>query len=189
MTKPILAAIFLAALAASAPSASAQTPIAVGRFDSIELRGGGEIVLRHGAEQRVTLIEGNRALAGFDVDADGTLVVRACRTSCRDQRLRVEIVTPEVEAVAIHGGGSIRAEGRFPAGDDLAVAVRGGGAIDARALPARNVAAAVSGGGSIRTAPTENLAASVRGGGAILYTGDPETAVSINGGGAVSRER
>jgi hypothetical protein len=177
-----------AALALAAPAAS-QTPIRVGTFDAIELRGVGELVIRHGAEQRVTLLEGDRALAGFEVDEQGTLVIRACRTSCRNQRLRVEIVTPEVEAVAIHGGGAIRIERGFPAGDNLAVAVHGGGAIDARALPARNVAAAVSGGGSIRTAPGENLAASIRGGGAILYTGDPETAVSVRGGGAVSRER
>ena len=186
MNKLTLAAALLAL--ASIPAA-AQTPIAVPRFDSVELRGGGELVIRHGPQQRVTLISGNRALAGFEVERDGKLVIRACRTSCRRQNLRVEVVTPELDAVAINGGGSIRIDGRFPREDSFAVAINGGGTIDARAVPARNVAAAINGGGRIRTAPERSLAASIRGGGAILYTGDPETAVSIRGGGTVTRDR
>ena len=186
MNKLILAA---ALLPLGAATAAAQTPISVPRFDSLELRGGGEVVVRHGARQRVTLLSGDRNLAGFDVERDGTLVIRACRTSCRRQNLRVEIVTPELDAVAISGGGSIRGDGRFPAERSFAVAIHGGGTIDARAFPARDVAAALDGGGEIRTAPQRNLAASIRGGGIIRYTGDPETAVSVRGGGTVTRDR
>lgn len=188
MNKPILAAALLAAVAAI-PSATAQTPISVGRFDSIELRGGGELVIRHGARQSVTMLSGHRALAGFDVDTQGTLIIRPCRTSCRNQRLRVEVVTPTLDAVAIRGGGSIRAEGGFPAADDVALAIHGGGTIDTRAVPRRNVAAAIVGGGLIRASAQDSLAASIIGGGAVRYVGNPRTTVSVNGGGAVSRER
>lgn len=189
MHKPILLAAAAAAALLAVPTAGAQTPIQVPRFDSVQLRGGGDLVIRHGAQQRVTMLSGDRSLAGFDVERDGTLVIRACRTSCRHQNLRVEIVTPEVDAVAIHGGGTIRAEGAFPTEDNFAVAIAGGGAIDVRAVPARNVAASINGGGRIRTAAASTLAASIRGGGAIYYTGDPAKSVSIDGGGSVERDR
>jgi hypothetical protein len=191
MNKPILAAALAlaAAGAAAIPGAVAQTPISVGRFEGIELRGGGEIVIRHGAQQRVTMLSGDRALASFEVDRQNRLVIRPCRTSCRNQRLRVEIVTPRLEAVAIHGGGSIRAEGGFPAEDDVAVAIHGGGTIDTRAVRGRSVAAAIVGGGLIRVAARDNLAASIHGGGAIRYVGNPQRTVSIHGGGAVTADR
>jgi hypothetical protein len=189
MKTRILAAAALFAGLAAIPGATAQTPISVGRFDEIELRGGGDVVIRHGSQQRVTMLSGNRELAGFDVERDGRLVIRACRRSCRNQDLRVEIVTPEVEAVAITGGGAIRVEGGFPREDHLAVAVTGGGTIDTRAVAARNVAASITGGGRIRTAAERNLAASITGGGAILYRGDPQKTVAIHGGGSVTPDR
>lgn len=183
--------IFLAATAAAALAvpASAQTPIRVGAFDSIELRGGGEVTVRYGREHRVTLVSGDPNLASIEVDRDRDLVIRPCRTSCRNQRLKVEVVTPELNAVAIHGGGIIRTEGAFPARGSLALAVNGGGSLDARALRADAVATAINGGGRIRTSPARTLAAAIRGGGAVHYTGDPRTTVSINGGGTVSRDR
>jgi hypothetical protein len=188
MKKLILAASALAALAAI-PGAVAQTPISVGRFDEVELRGGGDIVIRHGAEQRVTMLSGDRALASFEVDGQGRLVIRPCRRSCENQRFRAEIVTPRLEAVAIRGGGTISAEGGFPAEDNVAVAIHGGGTIDARAVTGRRVAAAIVGGGHIRVSAERNLAASIIGGGAIEYVGEPRKSVSILGGGAVTRER
>jgi hypothetical protein len=178
-----------AALLALAAPAAAQTPVRVGAFDSLELRGGGEVVIRHGREQRVTLISGDPNLASIEVDRDGDLVIRPCRRSCRNQRLKVEVVTPDLGAVAIHGGGVIRTEGAFPARGSLALAVNGGGILDARAIRADSVATAINGGGRIRTSPARTLAASIRGGGAVTYTGDPRTTVSINGGGTVTRDR
>jgi hypothetical protein len=176
-------------LAAAAGPAAAQTPVRVASFDSLELRGGGEVIVRHGREQRVTIIGGDPTLASIAVDADHDLVIRPCRTSCRNQRLRVEVVTPELDAIAIHGGGSIRTEAGFPHRRVLALAVNGGGNLDARTMPADTVAGAINGGGRIRTSPLRTLAAAIHGGGAITYTGDPSTTVSVNGGGAVTRDR
>jgi hypothetical protein len=181
--------ILAAAAALLTFPAAAQTPVSVAVFDSLQLHGGGEVVLRHGPEQRVTLLEGDPEFASIEVERDGDLVIRPCRRSCRDQRLRVEVVTPRIDAVAITGGGLIRAEGRFPARESVALAVTGGGTIDARALTADNVFTAVTGGGRIRTAPRETLVAAVRGGGAILYSGDPDKTVAIDGGGTVTRDR
>jgi hypothetical protein len=186
MKMPILACL---AVAAAAVPAAAQTPVRVGAFDSIELRGGGEVIVRYGREQRVTILSGDPNLASIAVDDEADLVIRPCRKSCRNQHLRVEVVTDELEAVAISGGGIVRTEGAFPSRHTVALAVNGGGTLDARSLRADTVAAAINGGGRIRTSPARTLAASVRGGGAVTYTGDPRTTVSINGGGTVTRDR
>lgn len=186
MYKIVLAAAAAAALAA--PSA-ARTPVRVGAFDSIELRGGGDVVVRHGRTHSVTIVGGDPNLALIEVDRDGDLVIRPCRRSCRNQRLSVEVVTPELDAAAISGGGTIRTEGAFPARGSLALAVNGGGTLDARSIRSDSVAGAINGGGRIRTSPARTLAASIRGGGAITYTGNPRTTVSINGGGTVTRDR
>ena len=179
----------LLAAAAIAVPAAAQTPIRVGSFDSIELRGGGEVIVRHGPSQRVTLLSGDPNLASFEVESDGDLVIRPCRRSCRNQTLRVEVVTPALDGIAINGGGTIRTEAGFPARGSFALAISGGGNLDARSIRADSVHAAINGGGRIRTSAARNLTAAIRGGGAILYTGDPRTTVAINGGGTVTRDR
>jgi len=187
-----LAAFLPLAACASAPGAvAAQTGVPVGEFDAIELIGGGHVVIRHGSTHRVTLLRGDLQTSSIALGSgrgnDRSLEIRACRRSCRDYDLRVEIVTPDVEALAVTGGGTIDLEGPFPAQRSVALAVTGGGDIDARQLGAADVAAAVHGGGMIRTRPRSNLAASVSGGGAIVYSGDPEVTSSVQGGGSVSR--
>jgi hypothetical protein len=191
--KPFIAAALASILAAQAAPAAA--PVALPRFEGIELRGGGSIVVRQGVAQRVTLIEGNRSHTGIKVEPRGRnglarLVVDACKVQCpRDYRLRIEIVTPDVSAVAVNGGGRIDVARGFSPRGHVAAAVNGGGRIDLRALPGRDVAASVNGGGHLQVTATRTLAASVNGGGAILYWGDPQVASSIRGGGAVTRGR
>jgi hypothetical protein len=173
------------ALLALAPAA-AQTPVSVPAFDSLELRGGGRVTVRHGAEQSVTLVRGDPAITRFTVDRDGRLRIDACTRTCRDYDLRVEIVIPELDAVAIEGGGTIRADGRFPERRALAIAVSGGGTIDMSAVSTADVAASVHGGGSITTHARNSLAASINGGGSVRYLGDPSVSSAINGGGSVA---
>ena len=179
-------AIAFAALASVAPAA-AQTPVSVPAFDSIELRGGGRVTIRQGASQRVTLVRGSPEMTRFTVDRDGELRIDACVRSCRNYDLVVEIVTPGIDAVAIHGGGQMRAEGSFARRTALAAAIHGGGLIDVTALGADSVAAAINGGGSIRTHPRVALAVSINGGGTVVYEGDPAVSTNITGGGTVHR--
>ena len=90
----------LAALLAAVP-ASAQGPVAVPAFDQVELRGGGEVTIRHGSSQQVRLVRGSLEVTGFSVDDDGRLRIDACMRSCRDYDLEIEIVTPDIDALAI----------------------------------------------------------------------------------------
>lgn len=180
-------------LSAAAPQAAfAETVVPLAKFRSIELNGGGKVRLRHGPVQRVTLIKGDPRITRFTVGSDrgekDKLVIENCyNRSCRDYELEVEIVTPLVTGVAIKGGGRIDSAGGFPTQSSLGVAVSGGGEIDARALPARNVGAAIRGGGRILTRASGSLGAAIKGGGQVLYWGDPSVSVAINGGGTVER--
>ena len=174
----------LLALALAAPAA-AQTPVPVGKFDALSLVGGGTVTVRHGPTHRVTLLRGDLGTSSFEVKK-GSLEIRACRRSCRDYRLEVEVVTPDLDAVAITGGGAIRFAG-FPAQNSLAASVVGGGSLDTRGIAANSVAASIQGGGVITAAPRRSLAASINGGGVVRYTGQPTRSVSINGGGSVVR--
>jgi hypothetical protein len=173
-----------AMVALAATTASAQTPVALGQFDQIELRGGGTVTLRQGGEQRVTMLRGDARLTRFTV-VDGRLIIDACVRSCRDHDLEVEIVVPSIRAVAIAGGGAVRAQEGFAPRGALALAVSGGGLLDFDDIDAADVAASVRGGGHIRARARANLAASVQGGGVIDYWGDPEVVSSVRGGGVV----
>lgn len=189
--KPFIAFAAFAAAGAAPAAETADLP----RFGAVELKGGGTVVVRRGAVQRVTLVEGSTGQTSLRVEPQGRsgagrLVIQACRARCpQDYRLRVEIVIPDVSAIAVDGGGRIDVAAGFSPRRHVAAAVNGGGEIDARALPARDVAAAVNGGGALRVTATGSLAASVNGGGAIVYWGDPQVASSIRGGGAVTKGR
>ena len=169
--------------------AAAQTAVSVPAVDSIALRGGGSVTVRPGAAQRVTRIRGNTQTTRFSVNRNGQLRIDACRTTCRNYDLQIEIVTPQLDGAAIHGGGVIRAQGRFPDRGSLAVAITGGGVIDVSPIRAGSVAAAIRGGGAILTHARNSLLASVSGGGSIAYLGDPSVTQAVQGGGSVQPAR
>src|SRR4051812_37748220 len=105
--------LFAVALAVSGP-ALATEGVRLPMFRSIELRGGGEVMLRPSPVQRVTLIEGSAQITRFHIDRDGQLKIDVCNGRCpSNYRLRVEIQSPYAPDVAISGGGLIRAAGSF----------------------------------------------------------------------------
>ena len=183
------AAAFLlpVAIVAAAPLAAAEV-VPVPAFQSLELLGGGEVVLRNGPSQRVTILSGSSQVTEFRVDRRGKLIISACRNRCpRRYDLKIEVQSPSVPAVAVRGGGEITAASGFAPQQQLAAAVDGGGEIDLRAVRVGDFSGAVNGGGKILAGPSTKLAATVNGGGEIRYSGNPVTAVAINGGGAVTR--
>jgi hypothetical protein len=179
--------LFLTALAASAPALATEA-VPVPAFRSVQLRGGGEVSIRPGPVQRVTVVEGSANVTRFRVGRDGQLKIDVCDGNCpRRYRLRVDIQSPYAPDVAIAGGGLIRASAGFPAQRQLSTAVAGGGKIDMLAVSAGSVNAAVHGGGLIAVRPRSSLAAAVNGGGEVRYAGNPAVSSAINGGGAVHR--
>jgi Putative auto-transporter adhesin, head GIN domain len=180
------------ALAAAATLASgvafAQTTISVAPFNSVELRGGGHVTIRHGDAQRVTLIKGSTQFTHMHIEDGRKLVIDACNRDCpHEYDLDIEIVTPDIEGVAISGGGSIQSADAFPGQHSVSAAVEGGGAIDIRSIDADAANAAINGGGKIAIRAEHRLTAAVDGGGHIVYWGDPSVTSAIDGGGNISK--
>ena len=181
--------LFALTLVAAVPAIAAET-VPVSSFRQIDLRGGGNVVVRPAAVQRVTIIEGSSQVTRMWIARERTLQIDACNRQCpRDYRLRIVIDTPNIEGLAIKGGGQITAAPGFRPQKNLATAVQGGGRIDARDIASSNVAAAVNGGGELLVSPVADLAAAVRGGGTIRYSGNPRVSSVISGGGSISRAR
>jgi hypothetical protein len=162
--------------------------VRVAPFTGIGLEGGGEVVVKYGKEQKVTLLKGSTQFTTFQIEHGGGLSIRACNAHCPSHYdLQIEIVTPNVNALAIQGGGEIHTAGSFPAQGEINVAVQGGGEIDAVAIAAKDVNAAVDGGGSITVTATATLQAAVNGGGEISYRGTPSVTSAVSGGGSIER--
>jgi hypothetical protein len=180
--------LVLLTIALPAPANASQT-IAVPTFNTVELRGGGELLLVPGPVQQVILVEGSNGLTQFHVDRTGKLRIDACNGNCpRNYRLRLEIRSPHVPAVSVNGGGSIRSAAGFAPQRELAAGISGGGRIDLRTVEARTVAAGINGGGLILVRPRATLAAGVNGGGEVRYLGNPQVTTAIHGGGWVRRD-
>jgi hypothetical protein len=178
---------FLCAALLSAPT-WAQSIVPTPHFDSIELEGGGHVVVRNGDAQQVRLIQGSTQFTHFTVEDGGKLRIEACNHDCpHHYDLEIEITTPRVDGLAIDGGGDIESQGEFPAPHSLALAIEGGGKIDARAINAQQASAAIDGGGVIRLSAASELNAAIDGGGDIVYWGNPHVTQAIDGGGAVRR--
>ena len=188
MTKAQLTRAALILLAIAAAPVGAATDLSLPRFEAVSLKGGGHVLLRHGPRQQVRILRGDATVSSFEVKNRSSLEIRACEDRCpRDYKLEVEIVTPDVSALAVQGGGLVETQGSFPARSSLALSVQGGGTIDSESVEARQVAASVDGGGLIRTRASTSLAASIRGGGLVTYRGEPSVATSVHGGGLVRR--
>jgi hypothetical protein len=172
-----------------AGAAFAGTDVSVAPFKSIQLRGGGHVVFHYGATQHVTLVKGGTQFAQFEIIEGNTLRIDACNKNCpHHYDLEVDIVSPEIDGVAVEGGGKIDSQGAFPKQDKIGAAVEGGGKIDIRTMSVDEVEAAVSGGGHITAKPAHTLHAAVNGGGMIAYEGNPVVISAINGGGSVSKQ-
>ena len=171
-------------LLAAAPLAAAET-VPVPAFRSVELRGGGDIVVRRGPAQ-VSILQGSSQFTRFSVDRDGQLKIDACNENCpRHYDLRIEISYPTVLPMGIKGGGKITVAPGFGRQHVLAAGVGGGGVIDLRSVAADTVAAGVNGGGKILVGTSNSVAAAVSGGGEIRYAGDPAVTRVIDGGGSI----
>lgn len=180
------AAFLLPLLLTAAAPAFAAEAVSVPAFRSVELRGGGDVVVRPGPQQRVVILNGSTQFTRFHMRNSGQLVIDACNERCpRHYDLRIEIQSPAAPDVAIQGGGAIVAAPGFAPQSQLSAAVDGGGLIDVRAISATNVNAAVDGGGKILSGRSARLTAAVEGGGEIRYASSGNVTMAVNGGGLV----
>lgn len=183
--KRLLPVFAVTALFATPAFAAEVVPLA--SFSGVGLNGGGHVVLRHGATQRVTILKGSTQFTQLRVKGN-SLEIDACNERCPNHYdLEIEIVSPSINAVAINGGGEIETAGSFPAQGDMSAAINGGGEINVTGINSKTVQAAVQGGGHIMVTATGELTAAVSGGGQISYRGNPQLTQAVQGGGSIDR--
>lgn len=181
------ASILLLAVLASLPGvAPAQAPAAETTFQSIELRGGGTVTVRHSPTHRVT-VRGGGAGRAIRYEGDKLVIDRCLRPCPAGHRIEVEVATPRIAGLAVADGGLIQLVDGFPSQAKVAAAVSSGGTIDMRRLGAAQVTAAVVQGGRILASAGRELTAAVLDGGLVTYWGDPKVTSSVRRGGAVVR--
>jgi hypothetical protein len=179
--------LFALALVAAGP-ALAYDLVPLPHFDSVELRGGGSVVVVRGPAERVAVVEGSNSVTRIHVERGSELVIDTCTHDCpRLYQLRVEIQSPTVPDLGVSGGGEIKVSSGFGSQSQLSAAVSGGGRIDARAIEAADVSAAVNGGGELLVRAASTLSGAVNGGGLVRYWGSPEVTSAIAGGGEIRR--
>jgi hypothetical protein len=177
--------LFAMALVASVPAFAAEV-VPVPQFTSVELRGGGSVVVVPGPAERVTVLDGSTQFTRVYVDRQRSLKIDACDRNCpQHYRLRVEVQSPRVPILAVDGGGDISVAPGFASEHELTLAVNGGGKIDTRAVNASDVTAAVNGGGNLFVRAASRLTGAVRGGGTVRYWGNPDVTSAVEGGGSV----
>lgn len=176
-------------------------------FEGVELRGGGDITIRQGASHS---FENTGSANAWEIGVLDDHLILSCPGKCNDWKRqdRTAIITlPNLEDVALKGGGDIVIEGEFPNADELNIAlmgggdikvtgyfpsadevniaISGGGDIDAFNVNAKEANIAIKGGGDITVSARDELNVSILGGGDIKYRGNPEISKSILGGGTV----
>lgn len=184
-----LTVISLAAVGLVTPGpVVAQTVVPLAPFTSVTLHDGGEVILRHGSAQRVTLLKGSASCARATVADGGRLVIDRRQGDCpRGSHPIVEVLTPEITDIMVMNGGTIRSDGSFPQQAEIEVAVGQGGTIDLRSMTVGVVTAGVNSGGRILTKPQRALVANIAHGGAITYWGNPNVKSRVDDGGVVGR--
>jgi len=173
---------------AASPGTTAQSTYSVGAFATIHLESGGEVIVRHGSTQKVTLVKGRNECTRVTVD-DGELLIEGPHRQCpgKGEEMVIEVQTPAIEKLEVSDGGTLRTQGSFPAQEKLLGMVENGGRLDMRSLNAKAVRAGVRQGGGILTKPTVSLQARIEQGGMITYWGKPEVESRVEHGGAVTR--
>ena len=185
---------------------AATQPREVAAFQSIDLAGSNNVVIRVGEKQSVVVKADDNLLDRVTTEVhSGTLVIANTPGSFTTKSpMRVEVDLPALDALTLSGSGNIVVTGveakrlavNLPgsgtlAGDGAAtrldVTVGGSGTVQLTRLVAADVRADVSGSGSIFVTATKRLDASVSGSGAILYAGSPPNVTSnITGSGAIT---
>ena len=210
----VAATLAIIALAASlsacdaVPSRFKGTPVtqerAVTEFDSIELRGVGDITIVAGEDFSLSIRADESVIDDINTSVVGTTLLISEERAAASSRIEIEIHAPTLSSIEMLGAGSITVTGLDT--DRLAVAIAGAGDVTVSGqsptliavlsgtgeivttgLEAEDVTVRLSGVGSIAVAATRSLDAELSGVGEITYTGDPSVTSKVSGVGQIAK--
>lgn len=173
-------------------------------FRRIDLAGSGKLTVTAGAPQKVQVeIDDNLLPLVTTKVENGTLRIGTKGGYRSERGLRVTVMAPVVEGVAITGSGSAAITGvsgpRFAAAvsgsgsieasgsaDAATATIDGSGSVQLQNLRARSATVQIAGSGRIEVNATDSVAASIAGSGDIAYAGNPKTVTkSVAGSGRI----
>ena len=178
----------------------------VAAFNSVELAGANNVVIRVGEKQSVVVKADDNLLNRVTTTVNsGALVIGNTPGNLTAKSpMSVEVTVPSLNALALTGSGNVIVSGLktesltatlsgsgnlFASGTATSVDVTVSGSGNARLtqLAADSAHAVVSGFGAIFITATRSLDASVTGSGTIVYAGNPENvAKSVTGSGTIT---
>ncbi len=178
----------------------------VAPFNSVDLAGSNNVVLRVGGKQSVVVRGDDNLLDRVTTDVQrGTLVIgKTSGSFTTNSPMRVVVSVPSLTALTLSGSGNIVVRGINT--QDLAVLLSGSGTLTGSGsattvdvtvmgsgsallgrLVAEHVQAVVTGSGSIVVMATKSLDAAVPGFGSIVYAGNPPSVTkSVTGTGSIT---
>lgn len=180
----------------------------VGAFDSIELRGSTNVVVRHGSS-RTLIVKGGRHRVDDVITRvqDGTLMVQRRDSSgtieLGGDDATVTVWTPRLDAARIDGSGDLslpqldggrlqlrtNGSGDVDASGRLArldAEVHGSGDLGLGDVVAQSAAISISGSGDADVHAVRSLDATVHGSGDVRYAGNPSLTRDVSGSGGVT---
>ena len=178
----------------------------VAAFNSVELAGSNNLLIRVGEKQSIVVRADDNLLDRVTTEVQSGKLVIANTPGGLEAKtpMGVEVSVPTLNALMLTGSGNIVVNGieteslkvTLPGSGTLTgsgtatrleVTVGGSGTVQFTRLVANDVRAVVSGSGSIFITATKSLDASVSGSGAILYAGNPQDVTrSVTGTGAIT---
>lgn len=177
-------------------------------FDAVQLEGSGEVSVKFGNTQSVTVSGYANLVPIFTTSVRNRTLILKFEDEYRVRRnnIRTEIVVPDIKRLKIQGSGlglvdgfanatsiqlDINGSGEIIVTNSvfgtLTTTINGSGEVDARSCPIPNVEATVNGSGDIKVNCTSDLKATVNGSGTIRYLGNPYVYATINGSGSIKR--
>lgn len=180
-------------------------PRTVTGFSAVALSGIGEVTLKQGATESVTVIADDNIAPYLTTEVyDGVLTLGLSDDVIftGPVTLRYEVTAKTLTGVENSGLGSITGDGidtpalavDLSGGGEITlkgtaaaqrVTVSGLGKIDLAELNGRNAIVSVSGAGEARVNAADTLKAEISGLGSVLYTGQPRIEKNISGGGEI----
>jgi len=178
----------------------------VAAFDSVELAGSNNVVIRVGERQSVQVKADDNLVdrVTTEVQSRKLVIANTPGSFATKSPMSVDVSVPTLTALTLTGSGNVVVNGikaenlsvALPGSGTLTgsgtatrldVTVSGSGMVQFTRLVADDVRAVVGGSGSIFLTAIKSLDASVPGSGAILYAGNPQDVTkSVTGTGAIT---
>lgn len=154
-------------------------------FTELSVRGAVQAQVRIGQPQSVSLIGDDNVIRVIKTEVrDDRLAVEPEKSYNSNLPLRLEIVVPDLDWVAVSGASTVQVSG---SAGEVDAEASGASRTRLQDLSAREAEVDATGASTIEVTVSERLTGSASGASTVTYAGDPDVRVSTSGGSNVRR--